>query len=482
MLTGPIRSHPEQPPESDVRRDLNALLNVQRVVPRSPRHLWQLVYVLFGVRIPFARCCPHHKAPFEAFSDAFFAHQPISVWHASRGFGGKSFLLALLSLTEQVLLGASVNLLGGSGEQSKRVHRYMTGEDPNAKGQFWQAPNAPRWLLASDPTQTETNLINGGYLKALMASQKSVRGPHPQRLRLDETDEMDLEIFDAAMGQTMGRPGIPSQTVCSSTWQNPNGTMTEILKRAAEKGWPVYRWCYRESMAAEGGWLDPLEVERKRQQVTKAMWETEYELQEPNPEGLAIDREAVRDLFDLRLSKGVRHPGVENVELTFIRPGPGRKFYHGSDWAKTRDWTVIHSMWRNADGQDVLAAWTRTGRRPWDQMIGFHNARVKRYGGPSVHDATGVGSVCADYLEVPSQGFDFSAAKARADMLSSYIAAIERRDIVYPAIDYVEGEHKFATWNEIYGSGHLPDTIAAGAMAWLAKKREGMDAIKIGMV
>jgi hypothetical protein len=42
-----------------------------------------------------------------------------------------------------------------------------------------------------------------------MASQASVRGPHPHRLRLDEVDEMALDIFDAAMGQTLeGRERI----------------------------------------------------------------------------------------------------------------------------------------------------------------------------------------------------------------------------------------------------------------------------------
>jgi len=39
-----------------------------------------------------------------------------------------------------------------------------------------------------------------------------------------------------------------AQTVASSTHHNAVGTMTEILKRAAEKGWPVYKWCYRETL------------------------------------------------------------------------------------------------------------------------------------------------------------------------------------------------------------------------------------------
>ena len=102
----------------------------------------------------------------------------MSVWIGSRGLAGKSFLLALLGLTEAVTLGASVNILGGSGEQAKRVHEYM--ED------FWKKKTAPHSLLMSDPTKRETRLIHGNKIQALMASQASVRGGHPQRLRLDE--------------------------------------------------------------------------------------------------------------------------------------------------------------------------------------------------------------------------------------------------------------------------------------------------------
>lgn len=282
-------------------------------------------------------------------------------------------------------------------------------------------------------------------------------------------DEMDLGIFDSAMGQTMAYAGVPAQTVCSSTHQYPDGTMTEILKRAAEKGWPVFHWCYQESMAPPAGWLDPAEVERKRNEVTSLMWETEYELQEPSVEGRAIDAEAVRDLFDERL--GV-YPGTPGKQIVRIKPGGDREFYHGADWAKAKDWSVLHSMWANPKGPDVLAAWCRVGRIPWPQIIKLFNDRVERYGGPSCHDATGVGEVCADYLEIDSEGVDFRLKKQRDEMLSNYIAAIERREMKYPKIAALETEHKYATWADVYGSGHLPDSISAGALAQRAKMLE----------
>jgi hypothetical protein len=220
--------------------------------PKNDDELWEAVKLYFNVEIPRRKICEHHEAPFTAFADAYFARNTVTVWKASRGFGGKSMLLALLGLCESVFLGAKVNILGGSGEQSERVLNYINGEEmPEA---FWNAPDAPKHLIvggsdsevadnARGVTKKMIKLTNGGYLKALMASSRSVRGPHPQRLRLDEVDEMDLSIFDSALGQPMKRFGIEEQVVASSTHHYANGTMTEILKRSIEKGWKTYEWC-----------------------------------------------------------------------------------------------------------------------------------------------------------------------------------------------------------------------------------------------
>ena len=51
----------------------------------------------FGVHIPAVACCEGHVAPAQAFCDALFARAPVALWIASRGFGGKTFLLALLA-------------------------------------------------------------------------------------------------------------------------------------------------------------------------------------------------------------------------------------------------------------------------------------------------------------------------------------------------------------------------------------------------
>jgi hypothetical protein len=407
----------------------------------------------WGVTIPDVQVCENHTTPWRAFADAYFAKDSVTVWKASRGFGGKSYLLALLGLTEAVTLKANVNILGGSGEQSENVHKYAQD--------FWNYEQAPKSLLISDPSKRETKLAWGNYIKALQASQRSVRGPHPQRLRLDEIDEMALDIFDAAMGQTMAADGIAAQTVASSTHQNANGTMTEVLQRATEKSWPLYEWCYKETMQ---GWLMPSEVERKRGEVTTAMWDTEYDLQEPAPGARAILPEAVAKMFDRELGVFEGYNG-EYIEIE--PPQEDATYSHGADWAKKVDWTVIVTLRRDVDPMRVVA-FERVGRMPWPVMINRLDERVKRYGGHGNHDGTGIGDVVDAYSFAGLEPF-IMVGRARADLLTEYIAAIEREEIEAPFIKFMHGEHKYASNEDVYGGGkgsHLPDTIAAGALAY----------------
>ena len=216
----------------------------------------------FGVRIPRTRCCAAHHTPAEAFCESYFARAPVTVWIASRAFGGKTFLLSLLALTEALTLEVSVTVLGGSGQQSTRVL--------DAMGTHWRAPAAPVHLLDGPPGLYKTRLIWGNTITALTASQTSVRGAHPARLRLDEADEMRLPILEAAQGQTMDQGAARAQTVIASTHQHPDGTMTAVLQRAAEQGWPVYQWCWQETQEP-AGWLPAAQVTRKRAEITAQM-------------------------------------------------------------------------------------------------------------------------------------------------------------------------------------------------------------------
>lgn len=436
--------------------------------PQTDNELWWWVYATWGVRIPRTRVCPNHVAPFQAFADAFFARAPVVVWKASRGFGGKTNLISILGMSELVALGAFVTILGGSGAQSLRVHETMS--------EAWHYEGSPNELLLKDPTKFDTYLTNGAKARTLMASTKSVRGPHPQRMRLDEIDEMEMNVLTSAQGQPMRKKNkygqiLDTNTVMSSTHQYPDGTMTETLKRAKENSWPVYSWCYKETSNPVDGWLTDEEIERKRLEIPLNMWEAEYDLQEPSFEGRAIDERAVDRMFDPALGYSDTDAG-KYIEIE--PPQDDRDYVTGVDWAKSKDFTVIWTFDTTEEPWRTVA-FERLNRRPWPAMVDRLNVRWERYGGKVAHDATGIGSVVSDYIVYPrgSRPRDLHdiimAGRVRNDMITNYVSGVEQKGMVAPRLQWVYEEHKYVQPDDLYNGSskaHLPDSIAAGALAW----------------
>lgn len=365
----------------------------------------------------------------------------------------------MLSHVEAETLGAEVSLLGGSGEQSARVLEYLQ-----------------KWSSAEDNVQRRTRYKSGGLVTALMASSKSARGPHPQRMRLDEVDEMDLAILDAAMGQPMGTPMIAKQTVMSSTHHYADATFTEVKRRAEEKGWPIQEWCYKETSVQPDGWLSLEEIESKRGEVTASMWQAEYDLQEPSPEGRAILPEAVDACFRAEFNgmlTAQELAGPMGYELVIEPSVAGATYATGADWAKKKDHTVIDTL--RTDVRPLRrVAWARYQRMSWPMMIAKFDQRVAKYPGGACHDATGLGDVVNDYQEADARGVILTGQR-RADVFTKYIAALEDRAIVSAAIRYCEGEHRYCTNEDLTGSGHPPDSFVAGAMAYKASQSRELE-------
>lgn len=234
--------------------------------------------------------------------------------------------------------------------------------------------------------------------------------------------------------------------------------------------------CWRETMRTDanpGGWLDPAEVERKRGEVTAAMWDAEYDLQEPSVDGRAINTDAVEAAFSPEWGEW---DGENGETITVEVPDPDAHYGTGTDWAKKKDWTIIVTFRVLSRGplRVRCIAWQRMGRLPWPIMIGAHSARVTAYGGAALHDAGGVGDVAADYIEgdVPTGGV-FLSGRVRYNVFSDYILAIEAGRVQYPRIDFAYREHKFATMDALFRSGdefHAPDSFVAGALAYQAAR------------
>lgn len=431
--------------------------------PKTPDELWWWMKTVLGVEVPRVKVCTDHSTPFDAFCNAFFADDPVSIWKASRGFGGKSYLLALLATVEAIVLGAESSVLGGSAAQSLNVHAHSQG--------FWSSPYAPRQLLAAPPTTFQTQLTNGALIRALTASSRSVRGPHPQRLRLDEIDEMELSILEAAQGQPMSKKGITAQTVMSSTHQYPDKTMSAMLVRAKDKDWPVFEWCWRETVGipSDPGWLTMQDVDRKKAEVPDRFWNIEYDLQAPSFDGRAFDSESVSEMF-----VGDLVQDENGTKIIFDKPERGASEYiTGVDWAKEKDWTIIWTFDTRTRPWTTVA-WERVNRQRWPTMVDKVAMRVLEYPGVLIHDATGLGNVIKDLLELPrrhAKVIDIvMVGRSREIIYNEYISAVEENELTCPRIDFPYHEHLYTTRDDLFKTGgHPPDSVVAGALAWSAR-------------
>lgn len=219
--------------------------------PQDEDELHALVELLWGISLPRVQVCPGHVAPFTAFSNAYFSRHPnYAVWYGSRGTG-KSLMLAILALTKAILLDVDVTLLGGSMAQSANVHEHNRN--------LLRFPRAPEWALSKN-IATEILTNSGAYIRPLPASQTTVRGPHPNTTLLDEVDEMEYDIYKAAMGQAMQKPNakgveIPEYVVASSTWQNVDGCVlvgTPVLTRSGDL--PIEQIVAGDQVWTRDGW------------------------------------------------------------------------------------------------------------------------------------------------------------------------------------------------------------------------------------
>jgi hypothetical protein len=244
--------------------------------PETKEHLAIYCATVLNVKVPHPAYCEAHQSPLDALWAAYADEDHFAIWHAMRG-SGKTLMLAVLSFVESLFKPrCGITVLGGSLEQSQKCVSYLSN--------FWQLPSvediAKKILVGGSVGGRGFHLKHGSWVSALAASQKSVRGPHPQRLRLDEVDEMAPEIFDASLGQPKANYGIPDQVVASSTLHHPFGMMADLVDRREERGATLYRWCVEEVRHPRGFWASD-EIERRQKQVTQAMWDSEYLLKRP---------------------------------------------------------------------------------------------------------------------------------------------------------------------------------------------------------
>jgi hypothetical protein len=217
---------------------------LRRVRPGTRGDLRNYLKVFLGIEVPDVRICEGHNSPMDylwhGFADQHrgdIRNADCIVW-ANRA-GGKTELAAVATLLDAVFKpNCQIRILGGSGEQSSRMYEYLTA--------FLNRGFAG--ALAGPVRKGGCCFGNGSAVEVLTQSATSVRGQHVQRLRCDEVELFDEDVFAAAKFTTLSRDNIVAGMELISTMHRPYGIMQREVAAAAETGVPVFKWCLWETI------------------------------------------------------------------------------------------------------------------------------------------------------------------------------------------------------------------------------------------
>ncbi len=146
--------------------------------------------------------------------------------------GGKSMLMGVLGFVLWFLRKKSIVDMGGALAQAKIVYGYFSNIVYTMKPALQ--------FCRKDPLMEHTESVEGNYFKALPASPKAVRGPHPDVLLADEVCEAKDEILADAL--PMVTSSEDPLTILTSTFHKIFGAFQEIWDQADELGYTRFSW------------------------------------------------------------------------------------------------------------------------------------------------------------------------------------------------------------------------------------------------
>lgn len=194
----------------------------QRCLTRAELEQW--VKANTALQIPTVPVCRGHDSPFDYLWHSY--NEPASdvvVW-APRG-GGKTRLAALASILDLLHKpGVGVRILGGSMAQSLRLWEHLETDAAELIKNLHKKIKRGRLRLE-----------NTSHAEAIPHSQRSVRGMHIQKLRCDELELFDPQVFEAAKLTTRSHRLKDGSVVkgvieCLSTLHQPWGLMNQVIE------------------------------------------------------------------------------------------------------------------------------------------------------------------------------------------------------------------------------------------------------------
>lgn len=346
--------------------------------PASPGELHAWLNEHLDLRIPTRALVDGHDAPFDYLCHAFFdggdtganrAGAPADVsttdavvW-ANRG-GGKTFLGAVATLLDLVFKPTiQVRILAGSLDQARRMHAHLRT--------LFEGSELFR-EVDGRITEKRLRLRNGSNVELLAQSQTSVRGTRVQKLRCDEVELFDPDVWEAAQLTTMskkcGGVWVPGTIECLSTMHVPYGLMYRLVRDTGPGSRRLFKWgvvdvlgpcgpghdcetctlqnecggrAKRRDDAGEApGHLPVLDAQRLKSRVGEGTWQAEMLCTRPRRDDCVLPE------FD----RG-RHVFGEIPGAGLERPGTFGFWIAGMDFG-IRAPTVV--LWAAVDGGGVV--------------------------------------------------------------------------------------------------------------------------------
>jgi hypothetical protein len=209
----------------------------------TPDELHAWIHQHFEATIATKAVVESHAAPFDYLIHTFFegasspGTPPDSIIWANRG-GGKTYLGALATALDLLFKpGIQIRILAGSVEQGARMHQHLRA--------FLERDEFKKEIKGRI-TDRRIALKNGAAVELLAQSQASVRGTRPQKLRCDEVELFDDEVWSAAQlttrSATCGPFHVRGAIECLSTMHHPHGLMSRLIAEANEGKRRLFKW------------------------------------------------------------------------------------------------------------------------------------------------------------------------------------------------------------------------------------------------
>ena len=316
---------------ADIEKATHIYEALRRTRPNSRRDLKNYVKVFLGIDVPDKKICSEHNSPLDylwhAFSIDFPALRVTSrgevgsekseerdtryerrvtsnadaiVW-ANRS-GGKTELAAVATLLDCIFKpNCKTRILGGSGEQSARMYEYLTGFLSRGYDDF----------LVGPALKSKCQFVGGSSVEVLTQSPTSVRGQHTNKLRCDEVELFDEDVYAAAKFTTHSTQNLVAAMELISTMHRPYGLMQKAVSAAPQSGTPVFKWCIWEVIEKctdrtcsqcplwpdcagkakqANGYLKIDDCITQMRRASRAGWEAEMLCKRPSLENVVFDR------------------------------------------------------------------------------------------------------------------------------------------------------------------------------------------------